>query len=145
MSKIPKLIKIVVVEPLGEINLGSIARLCENFGVDELRLVSPRCDPMNPEAMKMAVHGKEFLKNSHVFSNLLDAINDCVRIVATCGRVDHGSIPIHSSKSALQWIQETTSNKPVAIVAESNFINPSPSIVKSPVPRVKPAEGPTVK
>ena len=54
-------IKIILVEPIGPINLGSVARLCENFGVDELRLVSPRCEPNHPEARKMAIKGKRFL------------------------------------------------------------------------------------
>ncbi len=112
----PAPIKIVIVEPIGEINLGSIARLCENFKVDELRLVAPKCDPMNHETQKMAVHGKDFLKDASIYSNLLDAIDDCARVVATCGRIDHGIIPIHSSETALKWILETNSQKPVAIV-----------------------------
>lgn len=116
MSKLPNLIKIVVVEPLGEINIGSIARLCENFGVDELRLVSPRCNHKDPDAMKMAAHGKAFLKNAHIYSNLIDAINDCARVVATCGRIDHGNIPLYSSGNALQWILETNKNSPIAVV-----------------------------
>ena len=37
-------LKIVLVEPAGPINVGSVARLCENFSVNELRLVSPECD-----------------------------------------------------------------------------------------------------
>ena len=109
-------IKVVIVEPLGEINLGSIARLCENFEVDELRLVSPRCDPMDPKAQKMAVHGKDFLKTASIYSNLLDAIDDCVRVIATCGRIDHGIIPLHSSMNALKWLLETNSKEPVAII-----------------------------
>lgn len=109
-------IKVVIVEPLGEINLGSIARLCENFGVDELRLVAPRCNHLNSEAIKMAVHGKSFLQNASIFSNLLDAINDCARVVATCGRLDHGEIPLHSSDEALQWLISATSSKSLGIV-----------------------------
>ena len=110
------IIKIVIVEPLGEINLGSVARLCKNFNVDELRLVSPRCDPMHPETQKMAVHGKDFLKNATQYSNLLDAIDDCARVVATCGRIDHGDIPLDSPKNALEWLLDTNSKEPVAIV-----------------------------
>ena len=112
----PNLLKIVIVEPIGEINLGSIARLCENYAVNELRLVSPRCDPLNSESLKMAVHGKGFLKNASIFSNLLDAIKDCKRVIATCGRIDHGTIPLYSSNTALKWLLATNSQNPVAIV-----------------------------
>ena len=47
-----KILKVVLVEPAGEINVGSVARLCENFRVNELRLVSPRCDYLTQEATK---------------------------------------------------------------------------------------------
>ena len=111
-----QLLKLVIVEPLGEINLGSIARLCKNFEVDELRLVSPQCNPMHPEAQKMAMHGKIFLKKATIYSNLLDAINDCSRVLATCGRLDHGEIPLFSNKDALRWALESDREETIAIV-----------------------------
>mgnify|MGYP005696898297 CR=1 FL=1 len=47
---------VVLVEPAGPLNIGSVARLCANFGVEDLRLVAPRCDPADPDALRMAVH-----------------------------------------------------------------------------------------
>ncbi len=113
-----KNLKIVVVEPLGEINLGSIARLCQNFEVDELRIVSPRCNPKHPDALKMAVQGRSFLENASIYPNLLESIQDCVRVVATCGRIDHGEIPLQTSANALKWLTEDreASSKPIALV-----------------------------
>jgi len=32
---------VILVEPNGPLNVGSVARLCSNFEVDELRIVSP--------------------------------------------------------------------------------------------------------
>ena len=116
MSIFTKRLKVVIVEPLGEINIGSVARLCRNFEVDELRIVSPRCDPKHPDAIRMAVHGRKFLEDASIYSNLLDAIKDCVRVVATCGRTDHGEIPLQSSNSALQWLISEKSSKPIALV-----------------------------
>ena len=52
---------VVLVEPSGPLNVGSVARLCANFGVDSLRLVAPRCDPADPQAKQMAVRGLEQL------------------------------------------------------------------------------------
>ncbi len=116
MSIFTKNLKIVIVEPLGEINLGSVARLCKNFEVNELRIVAPRCDPKHPDAIKMAVHGKGFLEDASIYPNLLEAIKDCVRVVATCGRTDHGEIPLQSSNNALQWLKAEKSSKPIALV-----------------------------
>ncbi|WP_036902619.1 MULTISPECIES: RNA methyltransferase [Prochlorococcus] len=109
-------IKLILVEPAGEINLGSVARLCKNYEIEELRLVSPRCQPLDVNARKMALKGIDILKNAKVYSTLLDAIDDCVRIIATCGRKDHGDIPLHSSESSLDWLIEGFCLKPVAIV-----------------------------
>tara|TARA_B100001250_G_scaffold25009_1_gene20742 strand:+ start:389 stop:1138 length:750 start_codon:yes stop_codon:yes gene_type:complete len=116
VSIFTKRLKVVIVEPLGEINIGSVARLCRNFEVDELRIVSPRCDPKHPDAIRMAVHGRKFLEDASIYSNLLDAIKDCVRVVATCGRTDHGEIPLQTSNSALQWLISEKSSKPIALV-----------------------------
>ena len=66
MSIFTKRLKVVIVEPLGEINIGSVARLCRNFEVDELRIVSPRCDPKHPDAIRMAVHGRKFLEDASI-------------------------------------------------------------------------------
>ena len=116
MSIFTKRLKVVIVEPLGEINIGSVARLCRNFEVDELRIVSPRCDPKHPDAIRMAVHGRKFLEDASIYSNLLDAIKDCVRVVATCGRTDHGEIPLQTSNNALKWLISEKSSKPIALV-----------------------------
>ena len=57
-------LKLVLVEPAGTLNIGSVARLCENFSVDELRLVSPRCDYLALDAKKMAVKGLKILEKA---------------------------------------------------------------------------------
>ena len=107
---------VVLVEPAGSLNVGNVARLCENFGVTELRLVKPRCDPNNEEARRMAVKGKRFLDKAHEYSSLLDAITDCRRVVATAGRIDHGSIPLSSPAEAINWSLETSQASPIALI-----------------------------
>ena len=99
---------VVLVEPSGTINVGSVARLCANFEVQELRLVSPVCDPLDPEACRMAVHGLELLRTARRCTSLLEAVADCRRVVASCGRLDHGSIPLHGPEDALSWRRVAT-------------------------------------
>ena len=53
---------VILVEPSGPINIGSVARLCANYGVDELRLVAPRCDPKDSVAFQMAMRGANVLE-----------------------------------------------------------------------------------
>ena len=103
-------------EPAGAINLGSVARLCANFGVDELRLVNPSCNPNDLDAQKMAVKGKLYLNSPKKFKTLLEAIQDCDRVIATCGRLDHGEIPLEPAEQALAWLNKSPTSNPIAIV-----------------------------
>jgi len=75
-------------EPNGPLNVGSIARLCANFEVNELRVISPKCDLHSPESRKMALKGKKYLENCRIFNSLELAISDCDVVLASCGRID---------------------------------------------------------
>ncbi len=108
--------KIILVEPLGPVNLGSVARLCANFGISELRLVAPRCNPQDPEAIRMSVKGKKILEMAKQYPSLLEAVADCNRVVATCGRIDHGDIPLHSVEETIQWFVEPSNHHESAFV-----------------------------
>ena len=107
---------VILVEPAGPINVGSVARLCENFKVDELRLVSPRCDYLAKESIKMAVKGLKILHKSKVYKDLNSALSDCTRVVATCGRKEHGEIPLNSNKDALSWARRSERKETIALV-----------------------------
>ncbi len=111
-----KTLIVVLVEPSGPINVGSVARLCENFSVHELRLVSPKCDYLDQEAKKMAVRGLKVLEKAIVFNDLNSALSDCSRIIATCGRKEHGDIPLLSNKDALYWALKSTREERIALV-----------------------------
>ena len=111
-----KTLKIVLVEPAGTINVGSVARLCENFNINELRLVSPKCDYLANESKKMAVRGIKILEEAKIYKDLNSALSDCSRIIATCGRKDHGEIPLFSNKDALRWALESDREETIAIV-----------------------------
>ncbi len=114
--KTKKILKVVLVEPAGAINVGSVARLCKNFGVNELRLVCPRCNFLNQEAKNMAVKGVTILEEAEVFNDLNSALSDCSRIIATCGRKDHGEIPLYSNKEALCWAHKSDRIETIALV-----------------------------
>ena len=111
-----KNLKVVLVEPAGPINVGSVARLCENFNVHELRLVSPKCDYLAEESKKMAVRGLKILEKAKVYINLNSALSDCSRIIATCGRKEHGEIPLNSNKDALSWSLKSEREETIALV-----------------------------
>jgi tRNA/rRNA methyltransferase len=96
---------LVLVEPAGPLNVGSVARLCANFGIAELRLVAPRCDHLGEEARRMAVHGGVLLEQARLFDDLAGAVADCRRVVATSGRIEQEALPLAEAGEALAWLQ----------------------------------------
>ena len=77
---------IVLVRPqLGE-NIGKVARAMLNFGLAELRMVSPRDGWPNPSAGPAAAGADEVLAKARIFDTTADAIGDCNRVYATTVR-----------------------------------------------------------
>ncbi len=97
-------LKVILVEPSGPLNVGSVARLCSNFEVDELRIVAPNCDIFSLEAKKMALKGQKFLDQCKIFDNLEKAIFDCDLVLASCGRIDVSKDEFfESSEDIFNW------------------------------------------
>ena len=98
-------LNVVLVEPNGPLNVGSIARLCSNFDVNELRIVSPKCDIFSLEAKKMALKGNKYIDNCKIFNSIEQAIFDCDLVIATCGRIDlSNDIECESPEELSKWI-----------------------------------------
>ena len=77
---------IILVRPqLGE-NIGKAARAMLNFGLTELRLVSPRDGWPNPDAGPAAAGADIVLENAQVFDSVSAATADCAHVFATTVR-----------------------------------------------------------
>ena len=78
---------IILVNPtLGE-NVGAAARAMMNFGLSELRLVTPKGDWPNQKAINTASGAEAILENACLFQTTQDAIADLNRLYATTARV----------------------------------------------------------
>ena len=110
----PSELVVVLVEPAGPLNVGSVARLCANFEVAELRIVAPRCDYLGAEARLLAVHGAWVLEQARLFHSLAAALADCRRVVATSGRRDGEPLPLLAPEPALHWLRQGSA--PLALV-----------------------------
>lgn len=67
---------------MGE-NIGAVARIMSNFGVEELRIVNPRDEWPNEKAYSMSAHGSFILDSAQIYDNLNDAIADRTFIYGT--------------------------------------------------------------
>ncbi|WP_343520722.1 RNA methyltransferase [Sphingomonas sp.] len=77
---------IVLVRPqLGE-NIGKAARAMLNFGLAEMRLVSPRDGWPNPSAGPAASGADIVLEQARVFDSVAEAVADCEHVYATTVR-----------------------------------------------------------
>ena len=97
-------IRIVLVETAGALNLGSIARVMKNFGLEHLVLVEPQCDPDGEEAARMAVHARDILRSCRRVGSLAEALGDCSRVVATTARRVQSPLPFNTPGTALPWL-----------------------------------------
>ncbi|MGI0490970.1 RNA methyltransferase [Alkalinema pantanalense CENA528] len=108
-------IRIVLVEPAGARNVGSIARVMKNMGLQQLWIVNPECDPQGIEAQHMAVHAKEILASARIVDSLPAALQGCYRSIATVGRETTRSV--EPLRSVIPWLLDRaatgTENQPV--------------------------------
>ncbi|HEX7752681.1 MAG TPA: RNA methyltransferase [Novosphingobium sp.] len=95
---------IVLVRPqLGE-NIGKAARAMLNFGLTELRLVSPRDGWPNPSAGPAAAGADVVLERASVHETLAEAVTDCAHVYATTVRKRGVTKPVVTPEEAAREI-----------------------------------------
>ncbi|WP_375382098.1 RNA methyltransferase [uncultured Sphingomonas sp.] len=95
---------IVLVRPqLGE-NIGKAARAMLNFGLIEMRLVTPRDGWPNPAAGPAASGADQVLAEARVFESAADAVADCEQVYATTVRKRGVTKPVVTPEVAARAI-----------------------------------------
>ncbi len=109
MSPAPPLsqLRIVLVEPAGPLNMGSVARVMKNFGITQLVLVNPKGDPHSDDARQMAVHAYDIIEKAQTVDSLPQALIGCQRAIATTARSRDLQTPLESPELALPWLIES--------------------------------------
>ena len=107
---------VVLVEPQGGLNIGSVCRAMLNFGITDLRLVNPQVDHLSHDARLMAVKAATVLESARIFTTLEDALAGCVQSFGTTrrfGRYREGLL--HPSEAATDLVPVALED-PVALV-----------------------------
>lgn len=81
-------IRIVLVGPKFEGNVGAIARSMSNFDLDELYLVHP-CE-LGEDAYRRSKHGNRILDNAKICDTIDEALEDCFFVAGTSGATTKG-------------------------------------------------------
>ena len=100
-------LRIVLVEPAGARNVGAIARVMMNFGLNDWAIVRPRCDVLGDEARQMAVHAAALLPEAKIVDDLPSALVGCQRVAATTGQRELCDFSLESPAQVLPWLKSS--------------------------------------
>ncbi|MDE1860160.1 MAG: hypothetical protein KGH72_00395 [Candidatus Micrarchaeota archaeon] len=78
-------LKVVIVEPSYEINIGYIARVSKNFGVSKLFFVNPKANLKGDQAIMFAKHARNLLESARVYRDFESSVRDCDIVLGTTG------------------------------------------------------------
>ncbi len=109
---------IVLVRPqLGE-NIGKAARAMLNFGLTDLRLVSPRDGWPNPSAGPAASGADIVLEKARVFQSVAEAVADCPFVYATTVRKRDLVVPVVTPEQAAREMRTQAGASAILFGAE---------------------------
>ncbi len=94
----------VLVRPQLAENIGKAARAMLNFGLTEMRLVSPRDGWPNPAAGPAASGADKVLADARVFETVGEAVADCDQVYATTVRKRGVTKPVVTPEQAARQI-----------------------------------------
>lgn len=99
----------VLVRPqMGE-NIGAAARAMWNFGLDRMRVVSPRDGWPNERAVAMASGAGRLLDEALLTPDLPEALADCTYVFATTARARGLTKPVFTPEGAMRLAAEKIS------------------------------------
>lgn len=109
---------IVLVRPqLGE-NIGKAARAMLNFGLTEMRLVTPRDGWPNPSAGPAASGADVVLERAQLFESVAEAVADCEHVYATTVRKRGITKPVVNPAEAAAEIHAAPGRSAILFGAE---------------------------
>ena len=101
-TETPRQPAFILVRPqMGE-NIGAAARAMWNFGLDRMRVVSPRDGWPNERAVALASGAGRLLDNAGLFDDVPSALADCTYVFATTARERGMTKPVVTPERAME-------------------------------------------
>ena len=108
-------IRVVLVEPQGPLNIGSVCRAMKNFGLRNLWLVRPGCD-LGTDAIKMALSARDILESAHITKDLHEALRGSILVLGTSNRRGDYHDPHMVMEEGMELLGKSLRYGPISIV-----------------------------
>ncbi len=99
-------IRIVLIGTSHPGNIGAAARAMRNMGLEDLALVTPRCDPRDQEAYSRASGANTLVDAARQFDALETAVADCTLVVGASARSRHLPWPMVSPRALAEGLPQ---------------------------------------
>ena len=116
-------IRVVLVEPMYQGNVGSVARAMKNFGYSDLVLVNP-CK-LEGQARAMSSHARDVLEGAKITSTLEEAVKGADLLIGTTGvsslkTGEHIRLPLYTVKEVKEKLKGYSGTIAVLFGREDN-------------------------
>ena len=114
---------IILVRPQLPENIGMVARVMDNFNLNELIIVSPREKWPNKKSLESSKQAKTIIKNTKVFNSLPEALSKFQFVVATTNRKRFLEKKIINSFSSLNRFVKINKNTAILFGPENSGLS----------------------
>ncbi len=112
------LIDVALMEPKYQVNLGYIARVMKNFGVERLYLINPRCNYKGKEAIKYSKHAHSLLEHARLPKSIAEATKGAF-VIGTTGlwsKTDKSFHNVYSLQNSGRLLRNAGRRKKVVLL-----------------------------
>ncbi|OLO04812.1 MULTISPECIES: RNA methyltransferase [Salinicola] len=99
-------IRIVLIGTSHPGNIGAAARAMRNMGLEDLALVTPRCDPKDREAYSRASGANTLVDAARQYDALEEAVADCTLVVGASARSRHLPWPMVAPRALAESLPQ---------------------------------------
>mgnify|MGYP000346425510 CR=1 FL=1 len=116
-----KLVRIILVNPIYDQNIGYCARVMGNFGFKDLWIVGK--SEIGKEAIIYSKHGINVLKNAKIVERLEDAISGCDLIIGTTAIEGGGRDVLRKAITPREMVKKITNNTAILFGNEATGLS----------------------
>jgi len=115
-NEAPVHVVFILVEPETPANIGSAARALKTMGFSSLRIVQPKCEPLEGKAQALAHGSQDILASAEVFCDLEAALKDVEFVIGCTARHRKRKRHYLASQDLKDFLQQRPFLKRVAIL-----------------------------